>query len=347
MVKMNFRLNIRLGFSILLVFFVSLSAFSQNDVLMATINSTKQLRDKGEFEQAAEMLGDYNSKHPGNVWIMQLYAETLYWLKDYKNAEIIYSYAIKMYPDNLDIKFEYASMLYDIGNYEKANELLINYTNGKPNVASAESLLGLISYYLGDFKTSALHLEKAIKLNPTDKRAIETLNSVNQIVRPWIKTGVHYSDDSQKISSITAVVEGGGYVSTFLQPGFHSDVQFFSFDSTNNYQLNFLLSEGFILKNIGLTVKLTGGFNYASVTKNQNFLWGVSLSQKINNNLKIQAGAKRSPYTSTLASVYSPFLSNKFDVSLTYDKQNSWMLKTGYLAETFSDTNTMSESLTC
>ena len=339
MVKMNFLLYLRFGFSVLLIFLVSLSSFSQNDVLMNTIESAKQLRDKGQLEQAAEVLNDYNSKYPGNVWIMQLFAETLYWLNDYKNAELIYEYAIQMYPDNSDIKFEYASMLYDIASYEKANTLLIDYTSNKPDVASAESLLGQISYYLGNFSVSAQHLEKAIELNPADKRAVETLNSVNQIIRPWIKTAFLYSDDSQEISNITAVVEGGDYVSAFFQPTFHSDLQFFSFDSTNNYQLNFLLSEGITLQDMGLSVKLTAGFNYASVTKNQNFLWGVSLSQKINNNLKIQAGAKRSPYTSTLASVYSPFLSNKFDISITYDKQDSWMLKTGYLAEAFSDTN--------
>jgi len=270
---------------------------------------------------------------------MQLYAETLYWLKDYKNAELIYEYAIQMYPDNLDIKYEYALMLYDLGKYGEANSLLVEYTKGNPNVASAESFLGQVSYYVGDFKTSALHLEKALKLNPTDKRAIETLNSVNEIIRPWIKTGIYYSDDSQNISNVTTIVEGGAYVSAFLQPTFHSDLQFFSFDSTNNYQLNFLLSEGLTIKNIGLSVKLTGGFNYASVTNSSSFLWGINLDQKIANNLKIQAGAKRSPYTSTLTSVYSPFLSNKFDVSLTYNKQNSWMFKTGYLAETFSDTN--------
>ena len=68
-------------------------------------------------------------------------------------------------------------------------------------------------------------------------------------------------------------IYGNAYVSAFFQPGFHSDLQFFSFDSTNNYQLNFLLSEGLTLKNIGLSVKLTAGFNYASVTNSSSFLW--------------------------------------------------------------------------
>jgi len=64
MVIMGFRFYFRFGFSILLFVLMSFSAFSQNDVLMATIDNAKQLRDKGELEQAAEILGDYNKKHP-------------------------------------------------------------------------------------------------------------------------------------------------------------------------------------------------------------------------------------------------------------------------------------------
>lgn len=335
----TFTFFLRRSIITLLILLVSLSVFSQSDLLNSTLDSAKQLRNVGEFELAANVLQDFNLKYPGNIWVMRLYAETLFWLKDYENAVLVYEEAIKTHPNDFDVKYEYALMLYDIGEYEKANNLLIIYTNKYQNIAVAESLLGITYYFLGSFNLAAQHLKTAVELNPNDKQSAETLNSVYHIIRPWLKASVFYNDDSQEISRFIPVLEGGGYYSAFFQPSFYLDFQNFAYDSISSYQINFLLSNSFSFRKIGLDAKLTAGINYASINQSVDFLWGINLKQKISKYFKIEAGAQRSAYTYTLASVNKPFLSNKYQFSLLWDKKNSWMAKTGYLAETFSDTN--------
>lgn len=103
---------------------IASNSYTQSSLLLSTLDNANQLRDKGNFQKAANVLDEFNTKYPGNNWIMRLYAETLYWMKDYDKAEIIYKEAINIHPDNLDIKYEYAILLFDIGKYNKAKDLI-------------------------------------------------------------------------------------------------------------------------------------------------------------------------------------------------------------------------------
>ncbi|PLX02076.1 MAG: hypothetical protein C0595_12150 [Marinilabiliales bacterium] len=316
-----------------------LSVEAQENVLYSTIDRAKEMRDAGDYEQAAEVLKKLDNQNPGNIWVQRLYAETLIWLKDYEEATLVYEKAIKMHPDDMDVKYEFATFLFNLGEYERAQELLLIYTQKNTRVAKAEKLLGTTYYYLGDFLPAVEHLEKSLELNPNDKNTLQLLDEVSRITKPWIGVGFAYRNDSQNITQLFPAIEGGLYKSSWFSPSFYLNAQNFSVDSTDNNQINFGVRNSFLFSKIGLSAKFGVGVNYASSIDSVYLLWDLALQQSLSDNLIISAKAERSAYTYTISSVKKPINSDKYNLFVEWKKQKSLWVNIGYLAEVFPDAN--------
>ena len=317
----------------------SFSVVAQDNLLYTTIDNAKKMRDAGDLEQAADVLKKFNNQYPGNIWIQRLYAETLFWLNDYEEAILVYEEAINTHPDDFDVKYEYALMLFNVEEYSKARELLLVYVNKYPEVAEAETLLGTIDYYLGDFIPAVEHLEKSLELNPTDKNTAQLLKDVYLITKPWVNVNFAYNHDSQNITRLSPIIEGGIFKSAAFSPSFYLDLQNLSVDSTKSNQINFLIQNRFLFNKIGLKAKVGVGVNYNTNIQLTDLLWDIVLEQKITKKLSFIGGSRRSAYIYTVASLSNPLLSNKYNLSLEWNKQKSWWAKAGYLAEVFPDAN--------
>lgn len=314
-------------------------SIAQDDLLSATIDSALLLRDNSKFEEASAVLDDFNNKYPGNIAVMRLYAETLFWMKDYNEAAQVYEESIRMNPDNLDVKYEYAILLFDRGRYERAKEQLDVYTDNNPGVAGAESLLGITNYYLGNFKEADEHLEKSLLINPSDKRTREIYRQVLRIVKPWLSAVVTFTDDSQPLKRWAPALQAGWYRSHLLNLTFLLDFQNYSSESIQTNRINFQLQNSFQFPKAGFSAKISAGTFYASVDQSIDFTWGISLGQKIVKYLNVRAGAERSPYTYTLISLENPFSRNMYRFSLAWEKPKSWNAHAGYIGEYFPDEN--------
>jgi len=315
------------------------SSMAQDDLLLSTIDRATQLRDNGDFEGAVKLLDQFNTDYPGNSWILRLYAETLFWMKDYNKAASVYEEAIRWHPDDFDVKYEYAILLFEMGKYQEAKDILIVYTNIRPEDSGAESLLGITNYYLGDFKEADEHLKKSLAINPTDNRTQEIYREVSRIVSPWLKADVLYTDDSQPMQQWAPVLQGGWYQSHFLNLSFSLGLRNFSSDSVHSNLYSFQLQNSFQFPNAGFSAKVSAGGFYTSIDRAFDYSWGISLQQKMAKHLYLRVGGERSAYTYTLASIEKPFARGIYNVSLSWEKLKSWNASTGYIGEYFPDDN--------
>ncbi len=323
----------------MLLLLVITQVMAQNNLLVNTLDSAKAMRNKGDFQQAVRILEAFDAQYPDNYWVLQLYAETLFWMKEYDKAENVYRRAIRVYPGNFELKYEYALFLYDRGRYKSARELFLLYNQKYPGIAEVQSLLGITSYYLGDFKEADTYLESSLKINPNDKKANQIYTEVAHIVKPWLKGNFLYNKDSQPMSLLMPSLSGGWYQSHFVNLSVDVNYQGFSVDSTRSGMEGFTLKNSFILPDIGLKATVGAGGFYTAINKRLEFTWSVGVDQRLTKNLHVKAGAEKSPYTYTLASIVSPFLSNKYNASLSYKSAEGWNASAGYLGEFFPDTN--------
>ena len=315
------------------------NGMAQDGLLLSTIETANQLRDGGDFEGAVKLLDEFNTEYPGNDWVLRLYAETLFWMKNYNKAASVYEEAIRWHPDDFDVKYEYAVLLFEMGKYQQTKEILIVYTNNRPEDSGAESLLGITNYYLGDFKEADKHLKKSLALNPTDNRTKKIHREVSRIVSPWLKADVFYTDDSQPMQQLAPVLQGGWYQSRFLNLSFSLGLQNFSSDSLHSNLYSFQLQNSFQFPKAGFSAKVSAGGFYTSVDQAFDYSWGISLQQKMAKYFFLRVGGERSAYTYTLASIEKPFARGIYNVSLSWEKPKSWNASMGYIGEYFPDDN--------
>ncbi len=312
---------------------------AQNNLLTSTLDSAKALRDAGKYQQAVKVLQTFDNKYPDNYWVLQLYAETLFWMKEYEEADHVYRRSIRVYPDNYELKYEYALFLYDRGDYKNAHELLLLYNEKYPDITEVQSLLGITGYYLGNFKAAKVFLESSLKKNPNDKFTRKIYTEVSHIVNPWFKGDFLYTKDSQPMSLLMPQLSGGWYHSHLLNLSFKVNYQSFSADSLTSDMSGFSLQNSFIIPNAGFKAVVGLGGFYTAINNTMDITWQLQIDKRLTKNLHIKAGGERSPYTYTVSSIAKPFLRNRYSASLSWETENNVNANIGYIGEFFPDTN--------
>jgi tetratricopeptide (TPR) repeat protein len=315
------------------------NGMAQDNLLLSTIETAKQLRNDGNFEQAAIVLDEFDTRYPGNIWVLRMLAETLFRTKDYEKSALVYEEALRRHPDDFDVKYEYAILLFEMGKYQYTRDLLIVYTDNNPENPGAESLLGITNYYLGNFKEADEHLQKSLALNPTDNRTKDIYRQVSHIVKPWLKTDVTFTDDSQPMKQWIPALQGGWYQSHFLNLSLLLGMQNFSSDTIHSNFYNFQLQNKFQFPKTGFSAVIAIGGFYTSVNQTFDYSWGIFLHQKIAKYLHLKVGGERSAYTYTLSSIAKPFSRGRYTGSLSWEKPKKWNASAGYIGEHFPDDN--------
>ncbi len=323
----------------ILLLFAITGLNAQNNGLNIALDSAKALRNEGHFAKAVKTLEDYNAQHPDNIWVMQLLAETKYWMKDYNGADNVYRRTIRLYPNNFEVKYEYALFLFARGAYNSARELLLLYVEQNPDVAGAQSLLGITDYYLGNFREAEKYLKSSLALNPGDKKTKEIYGEVLHIVRPWLKASVLYTTDSQPMDMLKPSLSAGWYRSHFLNLSVGATYNRFSADTITSKMTGFKIQNDFTFPKAGFKASVWAGGFFTSINSGSDFIWGVTVDKSVLKNIHIRAGANQMPYTYTIASIKKPFVRNSVNASISYEKTDGWNADIGYIGDFFPDDN--------
>ncbi len=115
-------------YTALLCFLFSIHAANSQNIT-DTISTAIKLKNSGKIKEAATFLQAYNKSHITDLNSAWLYAQTVYWLKDFKKTEKIYEQTIAAHPGNFYLKLDYANTLLAIGYIKKAKAILYQYRN--------------------------------------------------------------------------------------------------------------------------------------------------------------------------------------------------------------------------
>ncbi len=334
---------LKIVFTLLLTAFLFQPASAQNTLVINTLNRAKQLRNEKKFEEAAQVLGNFEHKYPGNLWVEQLYAQTLFWMKDYRRAETVYKRAIGFHPDDPVLKYDYAVMLYAENRLEAAQKQLQDLVGLKPGDAAAQALLGKILYYRAQFRESEKHLQRAVQLNPADKETSQLYREVFRIVSPQLHFTADYMSDNQPLQSLGTGLKFKWFVSNALD--FDVSGNLFRYTDISNPDNIYTATVGnrFHFPKARLQLRLAGSWFYAAGSDKQDWGGTVTLDKKLGKIFNLQLEARRTNYTYTIASVNNNLLMmNQYALNLTIGKNNGWNGMAGGRYQFFPDNNWVS-----
>ncbi len=321
----------------IMIAFVPVNA--QNKLLDNTLEVAKQLRNQKRFADASAILGDFEKKYPGNLWVEQLYAQTLFWLKDYQSAEEIYQRALHYHPDNADLKYEYALLLANMKKFDEARQLLTSYTRLVNNNATAEALLGKLYYWNLDYKQALTHLKQAKILNPQNSEIASLYREVYRLISPQLDMYSSYKNDTQPLKSYGGGADFSAYISPAIDLHLSGNTRQYAYGGVINTFFTFLAGNRFHLNKTGTQITLLGGAVYGNTDQSVQWQGKLLLRQKLGKYLQTSFSAAHMLYDYTLGSLKYPFMINQYNLDMGYDKPGAWSGRLGIRSQFFPDEN--------
>jgi tetratricopeptide (TPR) repeat protein len=325
-------------FFILFLFSTSLSA--QSNTPTDTIEIARQLAYNKNYTKAVTLLETFELNHPKDINSVRLHAQILYWMNHFENAFQLCENALKNIP-NQYIKLDYARMLFEQYQLQRAEEILIDYLKSDKSNVEANNMMGTISYWNGNPGLAKSYFKLVIKRYPKNEWALRYLNEINIHTAPYLKFISNYNDDTQPLQSINSVLESGWYSSNWLSPKVKFEFNHFIDTLKEHNTYSFQLGNKFSLSGIKTEFSIAGG-----VYKNQNddtlnWIGEAELNKRLLKHFYVSLMAERKPYLYTLSSLQNTIMHNRYTVAFHYEKADSWNGMIAYNILEFPDNNSI------
>ncbi len=301
-----------------------------------TVNLARSKAYEKRFSEANDLLTLYNA-HNNDQYAIQLQAQVLYWMKEFKNAELLYEEGIGRYPDFISLKLDYARMLYQLNKTARARVLFLEVLTANEKNAEANIAVAWIDLQNGHISLTKKRAQYITTIFPDNIEAESILLKIEELTALYLKlqTGA-YSDD-QPLQQSFIEPEAGIYKSWLLSPFIKA--RFNTQNTGQSYSTSWISAGNKIFigatkTNIELSAGYFQGNNYQG-----NATWKILLTQKLSNSFSADAGTEKKPYQYTLASIMNPFLYQVSEAGLNFNKNNKWLGRVAYQSQHFEDGN--------
>lgn len=323
--------------SVICVFFLFVTArgFAQTD----TLEIAKKLRDSGKIQQAYKLLGSYYLIHSHDLNAVWLYAQTAYWVKDIKTSEYLYTQAITENPGNYYLKLDYALMLTQTGETEKARPLLDTYLQYDSANVKALTAIAQSEYWNGNYNTALQVIDNALRYNKGNAEAEKLKYEILTAISPSVNINTGYSNDSQPLQQMTISTEVSVPYSALINVSLKAATPFFIHDGSSSNGLWLQAGNQFNFNKEKVSASIAAGY-FLYPYKNGNTVTGkIDIAKTFGKYFNASVQGSYSPYTSTLASLDTAITSANAGISLSWNKQKSFTGNISYQASFFKDEN--------
>jgi len=303
------------------------------------VTEAQRLRDSGEFSTAADLLRARVVSNPEDSAAARLYAQTVYWLKDFVRARAAYEAAMVRHPEDESLRLQYAQMLAETGDHAHARDLLRPLALNAITEADAKTLLGMLAYWEGDFTGARHQFTAALDKNPNQQEARRQLQEIEASTRPWLRVSSHAWRDDQPLQRDSLGLEAGWFLTPLIRMTAHVD--------PIRYRINggvqsFLLTEGAI-SNYTPVLRLESELSAGALRRpggvGTDWTARAGLGFRLPGHFTIRGRAERAPYLSTVASIDTPVMTRTATASLHWSDSHGWAGETAYQWQQFPDRN--------
>lgn len=331
---------LRRNLLLLLIIFSSTVSIAQTKT--DTLDTVKELRNKKKFNEAISLLNFYQKSHPKDLNTIWLLAETSFWMNDIKTADDQFRNAIKLYPENLYLQFDYAKMLFSTGDFKRSATFLDKFLLFYPLNEEALMMKAQSDYWQGNFNEANNTLRIILTNSPDNKKAISLLNEVKLVISPWLKINSGYSSDDQPLQSISPSIEGGMFLNSVANIGFNFQSPLFIRDKIHSSAQWFQINNKSELNNLELKIIFTAGVLKFPSNNFIDWTGSIELNKTLSTHLNIIFEYERLPYFYTRSSLVSNLMVNELTASIELNKSRDWNGKVSYIRNQFPDNNSTS-----
>lgn len=327
-----------------------LGASGQNsatgDTLPAAVDTlavADQLRNSKQLDSAATLLQTYWESHRGDANAARLYGETLYWLKRFRDARVVYEVGVSANPDDLALSLSYGRMLIETGDGARARTVLAPFQRSPEGLARASTLLGTLSYWEGDFTTAARLFSEALRANPEERDAARQLAEIRLVTSPWLRLAADGRFDDQPLQRIAADAQVGWYVTELV--ALSARVRPMRFQLGDSLTRTIAQAEGELSAYVPaahLEISLGAGGLSRSYDTSSDWTARGMLGLRMPRNIVLRARTERAPYLYTGASLSKAVMTRTFSLTADWNDPAGWTARALVQRQLYPDANAVS-----
>ena len=301
-----------------------------------TLKIAKELSAQHKYKQSSRFLEAYYAHHQDDLYAGWLYATALHDTKNYKKSQAVFDHMLRLYPDNKDLRLDYAIKLAEAGASKEALYQLNELGSSLPdayrlvvNITKAK-----IYYWQGAYDKAEEEIGKALALSAQNQEALNLKKSIDLSRSNWLIVDASYSKDDQPLQIITPKVKTIFYKNSLVSGGVNFDAPVFP-DTEKTQSGQWL--EGFVqLQFLGpkIGLKINAG---ALRLPSSDYDWtaAIHLDKTLLKHLKIGLSGERLPYMATLTSLDKKVMQNRYSAYVLWDDPNGWTGNASYDLNSF------------
>lgn len=335
----------KLIFNRVLVIFISLICFNsiaQKSKFSPSFEKTNKLIEEGKLEEAYKQMKVLQISYPRHFMTKWKTAQLAYWNWDIDNAKKYYEQAIKLDTTHQVIKYDYAKMLFVIGDYSKAAPLFEEYRKVEPDNPEVW-LYNIKSLYYNNQSTEAGKLFKQL---PESLANNYDLSLLKDEILTYGATNINfttaYTNDNQPLQTLNPKIRISKRQSSYFNWYIEGQFNHFSNDTlkgTNSQTLK--LGNQFMFDAFKLKADVHLGATILPNANDNALIGGIDLNKKITKGIDLKAEFSRNPYYNSLISVSELVFHDNVGFSLAISDLKKFSGNIQILKQKFNDNNSI------
>jgi len=301
-----------------------------------TLETAKALGAQQKYKESCQLLETYYAGHQQDLYAGWLYATALHQVKKYKKSQVVFDRLIQLFPDNLDLRLDYAAKLTEAGNFREALYQLNEMGSSlpEPYLLAIGLIKARMYYWQGAYDKAEKEVNQALAISAKDPEAVGLKKSIDLARSNWLIVDASYSTDDQPLQIITPSVKTIFYQKAQFSWGinFNAPVFLETEKTLSSQWLNGFARFSFLGPKISLKIN-AGGLRLPST----DFDWtaAIHLDKTLLKHLKIGLSAGRLPYLATLTSLDKKVMQAQYGAYVSWNDQNGWMGHASYDVNSF------------
>lgn len=328
--------KIRTGIVVMLSLILNLTGLAQDTEHSAEIAKARELISEGRYDQAYYRLKKLETLYKSDLETIWLLAFVTHVEKKDKESDSYYERAILLAPDNNDLRLEYATMLFQTGKLDKAEDALKSLYSIKDQKFEILYYLAYIDFWNGRYSASKKKIEEIYTYFKNDTLVNELKREIERVTSPVISAGFYQISDNQPLKFENFSIGYKKSVSALINP--EAELRYGLFDPSARIAV-FFAGNTFSIPSIQLAILAKAGFYYNCEDKLNSTIGEISLNKKIGKNLEFELGYERQPYISTQISTTYSLLNSMYFLNIEHNSRNKAILHGNASITSWPDNN--------
>lgn len=320
----------------LILFLISFSTSAQ---IADTLRHAREKAYQQDFSEADVLLTHYN-KNKQDVYGLWLQAQISFWKGDHERSKNLYRQAIALSPGLPELKLDYGSTLFKMGDIENSGEVLKSYLKVDPSNPDALIMLAYIDYWKGKTGKSIKTAQQVLEVHPEHEMAAALMKEINYAGAPNLQLTSAFVSDDQPLEIQHYALTAGKYFSGYFSPSVNLEYKNFTLPVVSVQSVQIEVGNRMRFGLNGPEVNLSGGLIKPHQEKDiVEFTGRAAISQKLFRFLSAEVATARLPYQYTLTSIEKPLMHWQSSVALSLNNPASVVGKLAYERQEFPDEN--------